>query len=250
MEKRRMESELRAASEVQRVLLPNKPPSLPGFNITARNVAARIVSGDYYDFIPINDDQLGVVIADVSGKGIPASLIMATCRGLLRGMARSVTSPSEALALVNRAIYHDMREDMFISVAYCMLQPNGNEVRLSRAGHDAPFLYTKATSKITRLEPPGLAMGVDEGPVFERVTQDYTFSMEPGDCLLLFTDGVNEAEDSSGEEFGLRRLENTFSLAAGYGAHAVMDAIRVAVQAHMGKHAQADDITMIVIERT
>ena len=249
MEKRRMESELRAASEVQRVLLPESSPELEDYAIAADNVAARIVSGDYYDFITVDESHTGVVIADVSGKGIPASLVMTTCRGLMRGMARGVHSPSEALASVNRSIYHDVREDMFISIAYVMLDKNSDEIRLSRAGHDAPFWYSRQTHTVTRLEPPGVAVGVDDGEVFERVTRDFTFTMERGDCLLLFTDGVNEAENSEGELFGLERLEEIFRLHAPNGARAVLSEIQAAIHSHVAGHPQSDDITLIVIEK-
>lgn len=249
MEKRRMEGELRAASEVQRVLLPEKPPGLTGYAIAATYVAARIVSGDYYDFIPVDSSHTGVVIADVSGKGIPASLVMTTCRGLLRGMARGVLSPAEALAGVNRSIYHDMKEDMFVSLAYVMLNQASDSLTLARAGHDAPFLFSKSSAAVRRLDPPGVAMGVDEGDVFERVTKDFSFQMQPGDCLLLYTDGVNEAENSEGDQFGIRRLEEAFLSSAPQGADAVLREIQEAVRLHVGGSPQSDDITLIVIEK-
>ncbi len=248
-EKRRMESELLSAREVQRLLLPESAPVVPGFDVTGRNLAARIVSGDYYDFIPVDANHTGLVIADVSGKGIPASLMMATCRGLLRGLAPHEPSPSRALATVNRSLFEDMKEDMFISAAYVMLRSEDGMVTLCRAGHDAPLLYRKVTGKVERLEPPGLAMGVDEGDVFDRVTGDFEFKMESGDCLLLYTDGINEAEDAKGNEFGMQRLEQTFGLAAAMGAESVVDALLTAVAAHLGKSPQNDDVTLVAVVR-
>ena len=249
LEKRRLESELRAASEVQRVLLPSSAPELGNFAISATNVAARIVSGDYYDFIPVDETHTGVVIADVSGKGIPASLIMTTCRGLLRGLAAGVSAPSAAISKLNRMIYEDVKQDMFISLAYVMIENGSGKVSLSRAGHDAPFLYRCATKEISRLEPPGVALGVDDGDVFDRVTKDYNFEMEPGDCLLLYTDGVNEAENAEGDQFGLDRLEESFRNSAPHGAQAVLATIQADVQSHVQGCVQSDDITLIAIER-
>jgi sigma-B regulation protein RsbU (phosphoserine phosphatase) len=249
MEKRRLESELHAASEVQKLLLPDVAPKLNNFSIRAINAAARIVSGDYYDFIPVDADHTGIVIADVSGKGIAASLVMTTCRGLLRGLAGGLESPSQALSKVNRMIFEDVKQDMFISLAYVMLQAESGKVILSRAGHDAPFLYRSATREISRLEPPGVALGVDAGDVFDRVTRDFEFQMEPGDCLLLYTDGVNEAEDMEGDQFGLDRLESCFRAAAVLGPAAVLEQVQAAVKQHVQDCPQSDDITLIAIQR-
>jgi phosphoserine phosphatase RsbU/P len=247
MEKRRLESELHAASVVQKLLLPDVSPKLGNFAISAINVAARIVSGDYYDFISVDPHHTGVVIADVSGKGIAASLVMTTCRGLLRGLAGGLESPSQALSKVNRMIYEDVKQD--ISLAYVMLQEASGKVTLSRAGHDAPFLYCAQTGEITRLEPPGVALGVDDGDVFDRVTKDYEFQMEPGDCLLLYTDGVNEAANVEGDEFGLDRLESCFRQAAARGSAAILEEVQAAVKQHVQHCPQSDDITLIAIQR-
>lgn len=249
LEKRRLESELRAASEVQRVLLPNCAPQLPCYSISATNVAASIVSGDYYDFIPVDSDHTGVVIADVSGKGIPASLIMTTCRGLLRGLASGIVGPSQAIAKLNRMIYADVKQDMFISMAYVMLDSASGKIVLSRAGHDAPMLYSRGTGSISRLEPPGVALGVDDGDVFDRVTKDYEFEMSPGDCLLLYTDGINEAENANGDQFGLDRLETSFRQSAPNGAEAVLQQVHADVLSHAQGFKQSDDITLIAIQR-
>jgi sigma-B regulation protein RsbU (phosphoserine phosphatase) len=249
MDKRRIEEELRSASEVQRILLPVMPPEYGGCRIAATNTAARVMSGDYYDFIPLDDDHAAVVIADVSGKGIPASLVMATCRALLRGMARGALSPTATLARVNRELWNDVREDMFISLAACVIDRNSPRLVMGRAGHDAPLLYSRRTGEVTPLKPPGLALGVDSGKVFERVTKDCEFTMESGDCLLLYTDGVNEAVNAEGDEFGMAALTETFRQAAPGGAATVVESLMAAVQAFSGTQPQHDDITLVVIEK-
>lgn len=249
MDKRRIEEELRSASEVQRILLPETAPEIGDYLIAATNTPAKVMSGDYYDFIRLDDNHLGVVIADVSGKGFPASLVMATCRALVRGLAINELSPTATLSRVNRQLWGDVREDMFISLAYCVLDRTDPRIVMSRAGHDAPLLYSKRTGEVTTLQSPGLALGVDSGKVFDRVTRDHTFSMESGDCLLLYTDGVNEAANDEGDEFGLQRLTETFRIAAPGGAQAVLDAFQQAVKDFVGKQPQSDDITIIVVQK-
>ncbi|HWB02669.1 MAG TPA: GAF domain-containing SpoIIE family protein phosphatase [Verrucomicrobiales bacterium] len=249
MDKRRIEEELRSASEVQRILLPQKAPELGDYLIAATNTPAKVMSGDYYDFIQLDENHLGVVIADVSGKGIPASLVMATCRALLRGLAQNELSPALTLSRVNRRLWGDVREDMFISLAYCVLDRTSPQIVMARAGHDAPLLFSRATGSISPLKPPGLAIGVDSGKVFERATKDHTFFMESGDCLLLYTDGINEAMNAEGDEFGLERLTETFRQSAPRGAQAVLDAFQKAVKDFAGSQPQNDDITLIVVQK-
>jgi sigma-B regulation protein RsbU (phosphoserine phosphatase) len=249
MDKRRMDEELRSASEVQRILLPEKAPELGDYIISAYNLPAKVMSGDYYDFIRLGEDHMGIVIADVSGKGFPASLVMATCRALLRGQAAGEMSPTGALSKVNRMLFGDIREDMFISLAYCVLDRNQPKITLSRAGHDAPLHFSRKTGTITPLKPPGLALGIDGGRVFDRVTKDFTFEMEVGDCLLLYTDGVNEAINAEGEEFGLERLHEVFRQTAPEGANAILEAFRKAVAEFVGGSPQSDDITVIAVEK-
>ncbi|MES2706354.1 MAG: GAF domain-containing SpoIIE family protein phosphatase [Verrucomicrobiota bacterium] len=249
MDKKRMDEELRSASEVQRILLPQQAPELGDYIIAASNLPAKVMSGDYYDFIKLDQNHMGIVIADVSGKGFPASLVMATCRALLRGQAAGELSPTGALSKVNRMLFGDIREDMFISLAYCVLDRNEPKITLSRAGHDAPLHFSRKTGTVTPLKPPGLALGIDGGRVFDRVTKDFTFEMEPGDCLLLYTDGVNEAVNAEGEEFGLERLHEVFRQTALSGAHAILAAFRKAVADFVGSSPQSDDITIIAVEK-
>ena len=247
-EKRRMVRELRVARHVQNVLLPEEDPKVSGYRVYGTNVPARIISGDYYDYIPLEDGRLGVAIADVSGKGVSAGLMMATCRSALRA-AVGGESPAEALATVNRQLFPDMREDMFISMAYMILENGSGRMTLARAGHDAPLMFRKATGEIEVLKPGGLALGVDEGPVFERVTQDFAAEFAPGDCLLLYTDGVNEAQNGDDEEFGKERMLEVFRKAAPLGGEEVLVALQREVDEFVGDNPQMDDITLIAIEK-
>ncbi len=248
-EKRVYERELNNAREVQRVLLPATDPEVPGFRISGVNLSARIISGDYYDFLRVADGRFGVAIADVSGKGVPAGLLMAMCRSTLRSVAAGELSPTRALAEVNRLLYPDIREDMFISFAYAILDEAAGTVTHARAGHDPALIFRKASGSVEKLRPPGLALGVDAGTVFDRVTRDETLEMAPGDCLLFYTDGVREAQNASEEEFGIERMADAFRLAAPLGAAAVIERMREALAAFTGDGPQMDDITLVAIEK-
>jgi phosphoserine phosphatase RsbU/P len=248
-EKRAIEGELKNAREVQRVLLPQKDPDFPGFRISGTNVPARIISGDYHDYIPLGEGRLGIVIADVSGKGFPAGLLMAMCRSALRSLAPGRTSPSEVLALVNRQLFPDIREDMFISMSYAILDENHGRITMARAGHDPALHFHAGSGKVSLLRPPGLALGVDGGAVFERVTKDLEVVLETGDCILLYTDGVREAVDADDEEYGTERMSESFGMAAPMGAVAVLARMQEELRHFTGDGPQMDDITLVAIER-
>src|SRR6266436_3257965 len=244
-EKKRLDHDLQIARDIQRILLPSQPPPIEGFDIAGINIPARQVSGDYFDYIKVDDDRLGVVIADVSGKGVPASLIMAICRSVLRAEARLSQSPAEVLRKVNRQLYPDIKEDMFISMAYVILDHKNNHVTLSRGGHDAPLLYRAATGEVEILKPPGMALGIDSGDVFDRITGDLSVPLERDDCLVLYTDGVTEMLDANGDEFGPERMIRSVRASTREGAQGVIARLTADVRNFANGHPQNDDITLI-----
>jgi sigma-B regulation protein RsbU (phosphoserine phosphatase) len=248
-EKKRMDTDLQIAQEIQRILLPSSSPNIRNYEIDGVNMPARQMSGDYYGYIRVAPDRWGVAIADVSGKGVPASLIMAMCRSVLRGQAPGKTSAADVLNQVNRQIYPDIKEDMFISMAYLLLDENGNDITLCRAGHDAPLLYEAKTGTVRKLNPPGMALGIDSGDVFERITRDFTLQMESDDCLILYTDGVTEALDTRGNEYGIKRMTQSIAASAHQGAAAIRKRLIDDLLAFIGNHPQNDDITLIVIRK-
>ncbi len=249
-EKKRLDHDLKIAREIQRILLPSEAPVIAGFEISGLNIPASQVSGDYYDYIEVDADRLGVAIADVSGKGVPASLIMAICRSVLRSQAPENSSPSDVLRKVNRQLYPDIKEDMFISMAYLILDHARATVTLSRAGHDAPLLYRGATQELTPIKPPGLVLGIDSGSVFDRIANDFAVPLERGDCLILYTDGVTEALDKNGDEFGLERMMQSVRASAGNGAPAIIQELIEDLRRFVGATPQNDDITLIAIRKT
>ncbi|MCW0221275.1 MAG: serine/threonine-protein phosphatase, partial [Prosthecobacter sp.] len=224
-------------------------PVFEGYTIAGRNIPAKVLSSDYYDYIPLADNRHGVVIADVSGKGTAAAIITAMCRSILRSNASSSISPAAVLGAVNRQLAPDIREDMFISMIYLVFDPETDTLTLARAGHTLPLIWRKESGKVESLHSGGLAVGIDKGDVFERVTKDLTFQMQPGDCLLLYTDGVNEALDGKGLEFGEERIHTDLARLAPQGSQAVVDGIIADVDKFLGGKRSHDDITLIAFQK-
>jgi len=249
-EKKRLDHDLEIARDIQRILLPSEAPVIPGFEISGINIPARHVSGDYFDYLTVDDEKLGVAIADVSGKGVPASIIMAICRSVLRSQATGNPSPADVLQKVNRQLYPDIKEDMFISMAYVILDHVRGTVMLSRAGHDAPILFDHAARTATPVKPPGMVLGIDSGSVFDRITGDFALSLNRDDCLLLYTDGVTEALDANGDEFGPERMIECVRASAPEGAPAIITRLIDELRSFVGAQPQNDDITLIAIRKT
>ena len=249
-EKKRLDHDLEIARDIQRILLPAEAPAINGFQISGLNVPARQVSGDYFDYIKVDEERLGVAIADVSGKGVPASLIMAICRSVLRAEAARNPSPADVLRKVNRQLYPDIKEDMFISMAYLILDHQRDGITLARAGHDAPLLYKRASQSVTPVKSPGMVVGIDSGNVFDRITTDFAVPLERDDCLVLYTDGVTEALNSDGYEFGLDRMIQSVRASASDGAQTIVKRIIEDVRNFTGSLPQNDDITLIAIRKT
>jgi sigma-B regulation protein RsbU (phosphoserine phosphatase) len=247
-EKKRLDHEIEVAREIQRILLPSDAPRIEGFNCAALNIPAQQVSGDYFDFIRVDDTHWGVAVADVSGKGVPASLIMAMCRSVLRSIAPGRMSPADVLREVNRQLYPDIREDMFITMLYLITDRAGS-VTLARAGHETPLWWKAGKKQVEVVDSPGMALGIDPGDVFDEVIQDVTLTLEPLDTLVAYTDGINEALDEEGNEFGQDQLRDVLQTAGPEGVDLLVNAIVDRVQRFSSGHPQNDDITLAAVQR-
>ena len=248
-EKKLLEREVKQASEIQKVLLPRENPELSDYKLAASYKAARFVSGDYYDYIEIDKDHYGIAIGDVCGKGIPAALIVAMVRSLIRSAAIGNYSPADVLASVNQSIFPDMKADMFVSLLYLVLERGSNVVTMARAGHEPPLLVHHDSGTVELLEPPGMAVGVDAGDVFRRDVGDFRFTMEKDEILLLYTDGLIEASNSEGEEFEIDRLTSILSATNGDSPRKIVENIEKALSDFSGETAQSDDIPLIAVEK-
>lgn len=248
-EKKQLDRDLLVAREIQQILLPARCPVIPGYELSAVNLPAKYVSGDYFDFIPVDEHHWGLVIADVSGKGVPASLVMAMCRSVLRIQARGCDSAAELLRRVNRILFPDLRNDMFITVAYAILDTQKHQLTVAKAGHDAPLFRQAGDGRIRLLQSPGMVLGIDSGDVFDMVIQDLVVPMQPNDTLLMYTDGVNEAVDEGGRELGRDPLQEALRNTSAIGVAALTTNIVERVARFRGAALQSDDITLLSLQR-
>ena len=245
VEKGRMEHELQMAYEVQAGLLPRETPHVPGWELAARWQPAREVAGDYYDFIPLDGGQLGLVIADVSDKGMPAALFMALTRSTVRASVGHAPTPADGIALVNRLICADSTGGMFVTLFHALLNPTTGEFTYVNAGHNPPLLCRAGQDQLAALTRTGMALGVFEDTPFEQ----HTLRLNPGDFILLYTDGVTEATDTHLQDFGMERLQRVILDHRHAPAADVVAALEQAIADFAGSAAPFDDIAMVVVKR-
>ena len=200
------ERDLRTAGEVQAHLRPRDFPDINEVEIEALSDPSMTIGGDYYDVLRVDDRRWGFVVADVSGKGAGAALMMAECRATMRLCAEGELSPSAVLRRVNHSLAPDMRPGMFIAMFYCILDLDTKKLRFCRAGHEQPLVIRAATGEIDLLQSTGLAVGLDDGELFDEMLDEGETTMRSGDLLVLYTDGITEAVNPNGEEFGRDRM--------------------------------------------
>jgi serine phosphatase RsbU (regulator of sigma subunit) len=243
VEKERLERELELARGVQEGILPDEFPSLPGFTCAARYRPARQVGGDFYDVIPLGAARVGLVMADVSDKGMASALFMALTRSLIRAEARRSTSPRRVLLRVHKLLVEMSRVGNFVTVFYGVLDLAEGTFRYVRAGHDRPLLYAPDSGKCQTLEGGGMLLGLVEDVMLEEVE----VHLDPGDLLVLYTDGITDANSPSGEFFGRARLRDTICSAAGESAQDLCDLVFDRVQQFQAGATQYDDIALLVV---
>jgi phosphoserine phosphatase RsbU/P len=247
-EKERVDRDLKIAREIQQLLLPTVCPDIPHFQITASNIPAQQVGGDYYDCIQLDDHRWGLAIADVSGKGISGALIMAMCRSALRTKAATNFSPAEVLKQVNRVIHPDIREDMFISIIYGVLDAKAREFTFCRAGHEPLIVFDSIKGKEEILAPRGMALGIDNGKVFDTLLQEHTMTLHKGSVVVLYTDGITEALDSTGQEFGRAQLIEAIHSSAHESAKGITSNLNQRIHRFVGNQPHNDDMTLMVVK--
>ena len=252
-EKKRLEEELRIAREIQMSLLPQGPLSAPGLSITAVCVPAREVGGDYYDFLPLDDHRVGVLIADVSGKGTSAALYMAELKGLVLSLSLIHTSPRELLMAANRIIANNLDARSFITMTYAVIDVRERTMTYARAGH-TPLMYVPGNSDGRRraqvLIPDGLVLGLklDDRGMFDRLLEEQTIHLGDGDLCALFTDGISEAMNAAEDCFGEGRLSAILEDHANLPPDELRERILREVAAFVGDAPQHDDMTMILVK--
>lgn len=250
VEKGRLERELQVARQVQVSLLPQGMPRLPGWDVAAAWLPAREVAGDYYDFIvlemaPDQAQKFGLVIADVADKGTPAALFMVNTRATLRASMFDADSPMHGLTHVNQLVCNDSHDGMFVTMFYAQINSLDGVVTYVNAGHNPPLLARACGGEPELLARTGMALGVDPSVLFTQ----RAVMLEAGDCILFYTDGVPDALDAAGQEFGEARLRELVSANRGQSAAGLVGAIETALKAHIGETAPFDDITLMALRR-
>jgi sigma-B regulation protein RsbU (phosphoserine phosphatase) len=243
-ERERMLRELEIAKGIQQSFLPDCAPELTGFDLEGYNLPAAEVGGDFYDFIPVGDENWGLVIADVAGKGVPAALFMALSRTLIRASASGIQDPSESIIDANRHICLDSKASMFVTLFYAILDTRKHSLTFINAGHNPPFILGKEGSSITLLKAEGIALGVIDDIDLESVE----VQLKPGDVVVLYTDGVTEATNDINEEYGVERLTNLATRLKEKPAKEIIEAIVEDVTAFALGRPQFDDITIMVLK--
>jgi phosphoserine phosphatase RsbU/P len=243
IEKEKLERDLQVAYDIQMSILPRSMPAVPGFQFGARIVPARIVGGDFFDFVPLGPGTLGVAVGDVTDKGLPAAIFMAQARALLRAEACSAASPREALERVNRHLLQMNDAGLFVTVLYGVLDLAGGLFRYARAGHELPLLSDAGGAVTVAPRGSGMALGLVERPPID----EQALAIPPGATLLLYTDGATEAHDPQYEEFGVARLAATLAAHHDAAAGALCDLLLGAITAFQQTAHQHDDITLVAI---
>lgn len=240
----KMQQEVGLAAKIQHDLLPHNNPGLHGYDIYARTIAAQSIGGDYFDFIPMSDGRMALCLGDVSGKGLPASLLMANLQATLRGQTLVSHQPSECLLRSNKLLYESTAPEKFATLFYGVIDIKHHSIHYSNAGHDWPFLIGRG-NEVQRLKVGGLMIGL----LPQAVYQDEEVPIQPGDLLVVQSDGVSEAMNANHEQFGEERLQSLLLENRAKTAEEIIDIIVTEVRKHAGAHPQSDDITIMVIKR-
>lgn len=247
-DQQRLEQELEIARGFQGMLLPKQCPKIPGYEFSALSNAALVVGGDFYDFFPVSPDHLGIVIGDVSGKGIPGALIMAMVRSVLRAEARDTLSPKTVLRRVNERVLADTKDAVYVTMTYGILDTTNQRFRFARAGHEPTLLrHEGSDSQARMIQPEGAAVGLVPPEIFDRI-EEAEVQLEPGDMVLLYTDGAVEAVDSANEEYGRDRLIKRFTEKAEASPTELLDTLSADIDQFAKGIPQHDDITLVAFQ--
>jgi sigma-B regulation protein RsbU (phosphoserine phosphatase) len=253
VERGRLEREMQLAREIQKAFLPQTLPELSGWQLGVRWRPAREVGGDFYDVFQLPGDRLGLVIADVADKGMPAALFMTLIRTLVRATVQGIDSPSGVLERVNDVLVPDARDSLFVTIFYAVLDLGTGQLNYANAGQNPPYLVRGPASEIERLVKGGMALGIVEG---NRV-EERTVTINPGDALILYTDGVTEAFSPAGDMYGEEGLKKTVQIeyaravaTGGSSAQEILDAIDDAVKAFIQDLPLPDDLTLVTLKRS
>ena len=245
LEKQEIEREVNIAASIQKKLLPGRVPAQINNLISAYSIPAKGVSGDYYDIIPLSrDGKFAVVICDVAGKGVPASLIMVMIRTIVHTIGGSKKNAAEIVRLINRGIAGRVDIERFATLSYMTYDPVSNELQYSNAGHHPLMVYRTATNSIEKIDSPGLPIGLERDSEY----QLFNTTLEGGDTIIAYTDGIIEAMDYRGEQYEEQRLQEAVLESIFNSPKEMVSHIRKSVETFVGQAKQHDDMTLIVLK--
>jgi serine phosphatase RsbU (regulator of sigma subunit) len=239
-----IEHDLDAARDIQANLLPPKIPQIPGYDVFPFYRSAKEVGGDYYDFFPIDSRRLAMVVADVSGKSIPGSMVMATTRTVLRLLGPQLVTASAIMQQTNAWVAKDIKRGMFVTAIFAVLDVRTREMAVCSAGHNPMVVFRERTGECELVNPNGIALGFDAGPIFDRTLQERRITLEGGDRVVMYTDGVVEAMSEEHEEYGDERFYRFVRDHARMRSKDFVLALVRDLDEHKGSAEQHDDITI------
>ena len=246
-ERQRLKKELEVARHVQMSFLPKENPALKGIDIASTCIPAFEVGGDYYDFIRLSKNKLGIIIGDVSGKGTQAAFYMTLTKGFLKAIAKHTDSPAEVLTKMNELFYENVERGRFISMIYAVVDLENKLIRIARAGHN-PVIYQDIAGKVNLISPNGLALGLEKGDLFSKVITESVEKLESGKTFIFYTDGFTEAVNRKGDEYGLDRMLEIVRSWNYSTASEIKDKMIADVNKFIGKAQQHDDMTMVILK--
>jgi len=251
LERERMYNELEIAREVQFKMLPKQNPVVPGYLISSMCNPALEVGGDYYDFIRLGKHKIGIVIADVAGKGLPAAIYMTLTKGAFQSYAASSASPKEVLTKLNSLIYNTIERGSFITMFYAVLDFEKDKLTFARAGHEPVIHFSKKDDGISLLKPVGIGLGLEEGKIFARSIEEEEIDLSNGDSLLFITDGITESKNENNSDFGMINLLEVMKkfdiISSDRKPEELLNKLSNEIRVFRGNATQYDDMTAIAI---
>ncbi|MDZ7347013.1 MAG: SpoIIE family protein phosphatase, partial [candidate division KSB1 bacterium] len=250
VEQERLQQEMHIAKQIQQTLLPSEFPELEGYEIAAYYAAAKEVGGDFYDFVEVDKDTVGVAVADVSGKGVPGAFVMTMIRTALRSEARGIKDAAEVLAKVNDFVVNDMKKGMFVTLLYVIIDSKRRRINFASAGHNPLILHRPSKNKTYYLNPRGFPIGIalPDKDLFRRSIESDTISLAEDDIILVYTDGVTEAMNPKRRLFGEERFLNVIRECGGKTAQEFIETLKKELKSFTEGNEQNDDITVVAIK--
>jgi serine phosphatase RsbU (regulator of sigma subunit) len=248
LERERLEEELRIARDVQKRLLPQKIPKFDNISIESLTIPAYEVGGDYFDFIKLPDENMGIIIGDVSGKGTSAAFYMAEAKGVVQSLSKSFSEPRDLLIRTNEILYESLERKMFISMLMASMDCKNRILKFARAGHCPLLYYNSNKEEVRLLQPEGIGVGLEKGKIFQDTLVEETIHCTPGDIYVFYTDGLSEARNTRGDEFGDDRLCDLIRKNAKKPVSELKNIILDSILNFLNGQNLADDLTLLIVK--